>query len=74
MYYVLHISILKKFEDDENHSSKNVDGIVKDDETQEIILTDWDENIVIVINMILAKNVRSKAFNLMKNLLRETFQ
>ena len=43
--------------------------IVKDDETQETIMTDWDENIVIVISMILPKGSRSKAFDLMKVLL-----
>ena len=48
----VHIGILEKFEDDEKHVCENVDGIVKDDETHETILTDWDENIVIKINMI----------------------
>ena len=55
MYDALHIGILKKFEDDEKHLSENV----KDDKTQETILTDWYENIVIVISMILGKGLRS---------------
>ena len=61
----------KKLEDDEKHLSENVDGFVKDDKTPETILTDWDENIVIVIRLILLKCLRSYAFDLMKVLLRE---
>ena len=51
--------ILKRFEDDEKLLNENVDGIVKinqdyvkDDKTPVTILTDWDENIVIVFSMI----------------------
>jgi len=62
----LHIGILKKFEDDEKHLSEKVDWMVKDDKTQETILTDWDENIVLVIGMILGKGLRSRASNLIK--------
>ena len=62
----VHIGILEKFEDDEKHVCENVDGIAKDDKTHETILTDWDENIVIKINMILPKGLRIKAFDMMK--------
>jgi len=51
--------------------SGKVDWIVKYDGTQETILTDMDENIVLVISVILDKGLRSKAFDLMKLLLRE---
>ena len=52
MYDALHIGILKQFEDQEKYVTENVDGIVKEDKTSETILTDWDENIVIVFSMI----------------------
>ena len=71
LHDALHIGILKKFEDNEKHLSYNVDGIVTDDETQETILTDWDEDIVIIMSMILAKGLRSNKFDLRKVLLRE---
>ena len=71
MYDALHIGILKKFEDDEKHFRENVESVVKDDKTQETTLTDWDENIIYVISMILGKGLRSKAFDLIQLLLRE---
>ena len=71
MYDALHMGILKKFEDDEKHMSENVDWIVKDDKSQEIILTDWDTNIVMVISMILGEGSRSRAFDLIKLLSRD---
>ena len=53
--------ILKRFEDDEKLLNENVDGIVKinqdyvkDDKTPVTILTDWDENIVIAVSMIIS--------------------
>ena len=59
MYCALHIRILKKFGDNEKHLNENVDGDVqidekgvKDDKKQDTILTDWNENIVIVFSMI----------------------
>ena len=41
---------------------------MKDDKTPETILTDWDENIIMVISMILPKGlrIRRKVFDLMK--------
>ena len=60
------------------HLNENVDGFVKinkkyveDDKTSEIILTDLDENIIIIISMVLPKGLKSKAFDLMKVLLKE---
>ena len=78
MHDALHISILKKFKDDEKPLNENVDRVVKIDEeyvkhdkTPEKILTDYNENIVVVISMILPKGLRSGAFDLMKVLLRK---
>ena len=71
MYDALHMGILKKFEDDEKHMSENVDWIVKDDKSQEIILTDWDTNIVMVSSMKLGEGSRSRAFDLIKLLSRD---
>ena len=71
MYEALHTGILKTFENDEKHVSENLDSSVKDDKTQKITLTEWDENIISVISMVLGKGSRSKAFDLIKLLISE---
>ena len=53
MYDALHIGILKTFGNDEKHVSENLDSTVKDDKTQKITLTEWDENITSVNSMVL---------------------
>ena len=52
-------------------ASENLDSTVEDDKTQKITLTEWDENIISVISMVLGKGSRSKAFDLIKLLISE---
>ena len=68
LYDTLHLGILKMYEDDEKHVSENLDSIVKDDKTHK---TDMNENIISVISMVLGRDLRSKAFDLIQLLINE---
>ena len=72
----MHRGTLKKCYD-EKHLNENVNRIVKIDEKNmrktESTSSDWNENIVTVINIIVSTGSRSKAYNLIKVLLREKY-
>ena len=64
MYDAMHIGTLKKLHD-VKHLTEHVNGIVKTDEETvkdekkiELILSNWKENIVIVISMIITIKVQ----------------
>ena len=56
------------YEDDEKLVSENLDSIVKDDKTHN---TDMNEYIISVISMVLARDLRTKAFDLIQLLINE---
>ena len=81
MYDALHMGALIK-SNDEKHSNANVDGIIKiivKDEKKtvkyekkpESIWSDWNEITITIINTIISERSRSKAYDLMKVLLKE---